>query len=190
MIEQMVFRICDRPHEGDVDAVVTERLAHNGQKFLLDLCQQHSDELAALVGDWTRAATASGAPSMFDRAQPVTVQRKRSETYRAVDLPTGKDLPEPELASVRTALDNLHRWQLSAHAHLRCREREISPQQALEAAQWPQVCVPSRRGTPKVEERTRGAVTAVVNFETNEILTVMPSKSAELGRELAVTRGT
>ncbi len=174
------YRICDRPHPRDVDAVVTERLMLNGVRWELDLCQACSDQLHALIHDWGDCGTQANAKtSVFD-------QQRRITGPVTINLDAGKPRPEkvvlseedlaPEAAPVvpkerPTIPHTASRWVFSDHAIDRLREREITSDEALHAAERPEKVLPDKqqRGA---EIRSRGDVVAVVDPFEDEILTV------------------
>lgn len=180
----MQFRICDKcPSE--TDAVVTERIGHNGETFSLDLCQKHSDALALAIAKWTDAGTRIGTASRFDArrsvARPTVVDLEPLKAAAPViDLDA---TPEPEAPPVaRRTLPAYpmvaDRWELTSHARDRMASRRITEPQVRHAAERPEQSLPSKRN-PSCELRTREGVTVVVNPFTEEVLTVYRSDEAE-----------
>lgn len=184
------YRVCDRPHPRDVPAAVMEKLMLNGVRWDLDLCQACSDQLHALMYEWGECGTVTNAKvSVFD-------QQRRITGPVVVNLDAGKARPErivlssedfaPEdedrvppakpAASILPATAS--RWMWADHALDRARERDLTADEVLLAAERPQTVRPSKYDQD-LRLHTHGDVTAVVDPHEHAIITAYRPTSEE-----------
>ena len=152
----MQYRICDNHPDGrEVPAVVIEKLALNGARVELDLCQPCSDELYSAYCRWADIGTPiGGRGTIFDGQRKITGPL-------VIDL----DGPEEGLRPTCRAVRGGHRrgvqaggaacrwsrhsgqsWVFIDHAIDRLNERGLNVDEALLAAERPDTVLPSKNG--------------------------------------------
>ncbi len=174
------YRVCDRPHPREVAAVVTERIMLNGVRWDLDLCQACSDQLHALIHDWGDCGTVTNAKaSVFDQQRkitgPIVINLDAGKAKPEKVVLSSEDIepeqPAPVVRELPTIPATASRWVFSDHAIDRLREREITSDEALNAAERPEIVLPDKKQRG-VEIRSRSDVVVVVDPFEDEILTV------------------
>lgn len=150
----------------------TERFTIESAKYELDLCEKHAQQFDREIGGWTRIAR-EVTPEVHAGRLEITRAREVAKTA-VTERPLPRITPPADGTVVSRRLPpTYHRWSLSAHAHQRCNERQISQSDALMCASDPAFAYP-HDVDPAKWIHVRGDVLTVVNPSTYEVVTVMP----------------
>lgn len=156
-----------KPHP----ATTTERFSFSGSTYEIDVCDAHADELYRDFFSWARLGRDVSA---VERARLSAEKRAATVAFPVMRRVEAQD--EPVAPKFRTVLSDLppkaERWGLTDHARERCELRGVTREQALWAAVDPATDRPSHTGDPSLRVRKRGTIVAVVNVDTESILTV------------------
>ena len=177
-------------------STTTERLTFGTSSYDIDLCDAHADALRRDLYSWTRCGRPVEENPLWRR--PLTPADDRLGTVKAsyVHVPSaGGHIveaqpeavpPPPEPASLPhlRIVGDIGRWRMSEHALERSVQRGISVEDAVLAAESPDLTVPGRNGA---HIHTRGDVNAVVDRERCVILTV--TNRINIPEQLEVNHG-
>lgn len=168
-------------------ATSTQELTFWGTTYLFKLCEAHADRLFHDIIAWTRIGEPKQDKGYF---QPKVDLRSAEELEGSTYITASYVAPrrsrnvEPALAAAPQDLvsefgrqlhdlagqDLLPDWRLTRHAFEREAERVVSREDALMAAQFPDLIRPGDR--PTTEVRMRGNTWVVVDPDTREIVSV------------------
>jgi hypothetical protein len=180
-------KVCDRCPKGkEKTAVSTERFTWQGSDYELELCQTHLDMLTRELGAWLRLA--KDCTSIWQAAWEPSRPAVRTEATVLRPATAGTFLPSSEESKLRATLsepglpDTARNWNWTTHAEERLRERGerygFTRNDVLWAVERPEWVTRTDDG---LEHRTRGKVRAVVDVDTQVIITIKVSESALAG---------
>lgn len=183
--EVITYKICDMPHEDEVEASGSVVFMLNGYRYRMDLCPEHEAQLEAAVEMFGAHAYLVSEPTPLERrrdARPITLPGAAAVPTRPSVAPTRRPERPPVAAELRRQQamqreplpPSAERWWLNRHAQQRLRERELDLYEVLMTAERPEKdSRPTRQYTdnPDVRERIRGDYKVVVNTRKHEVLT-------------------
>ncbi len=189
--KQIVFRVCDIHDDNKTHATETVKLSHNGHRYELDVCDEHSAELYGAFHSWADFGRKTGEPTVFDKPMRVAgpiVRSPEPETTTPVEAAATKIIEVPQCVQLPLGTD---RWIITTHAWERMELRKFSREDVLLAAERPEMVQPAdprsqyAKDKPHIREHKRGRCLAVVDPDDCVILTVKIAAQGTYDKEPA-----
>jgi hypothetical protein len=153
-------KVCDR-HRGRAEATVTRHYEWFGQKYRIDLCEEHDAAFREGRGelrDWIEKSEC-----LTQRHESVRLETPDKLYENVVKLPGPEDL-----------------WRFSNHARDQLQARQIQEDAARRVAQFPDSSAPSEKEDGVWEHYGEGLV-VVVNRQSKTIITVAGKQTFAYG---------